>query len=50
LGVAGALDQLRDAAAGEANLMPGILDAVRAGATVGEVSQVFAGVFGEYRA
>jgi methylmalonyl-CoA mutase N-terminal domain/subunit len=37
------------AAAGEDNVMPPLLDAVRAGATLGELSDVFRGVFGEFR-
>ena len=40
---------LRDAGMGTANLMPHILDAVRAYATLGEICGVFRDVFGEYR-
>ena len=40
---------LRRAAEGTENLMPPILDAVRAYATLGEVCRVFRDVFGEYR-
>jgi len=47
--VAEALAELRRGAEGEANLMPLILDAVRAYATVGEVCDALRGVFGEYR-
>ena len=42
------LDALRDAARGQANTMPFILDAVRAYATVGEICDVFREVFGVY--
>ncbi len=37
-----------DAAVAEINLMPAILDAVRAYATVGEMVDTLAGVFGRY--
>jgi len=40
---------LRDAGMGTENLMPHILDAVRAYATLGEICGVFRDVFGEYR-
>ncbi len=43
------LAALRHAAEGTANLMPFILDAVRAYATLGEICRVFRDVFGEYR-
>jgi methylmalonyl-CoA mutase N-terminal domain/subunit len=43
------LQALREAASGEANLMPPIIDAVRRYATVGEICDVLRGVFGEYR-
>ncbi len=43
-----ALLALRDAAKGEQNLMPLILEAVEAGATVGEVCGQFEGVFGKH--
>ena len=43
------LDRLRDAARGRENLMPFILDAVKAYATVGEICDTFREVFGEYR-
>jgi len=46
--VRGALEELRQAAKGTANTMPYILDAVRAYATVGEISDVFREVFGTY--
>jgi methylmalonyl-CoA mutase N-terminal domain/subunit len=47
--VSEALDRLRDAAQGSENLMPCIMDAVRAYATVGEMTQVLKDVFGEFR-
>jgi methylmalonyl-CoA mutase N-terminal domain/subunit len=43
------LERLRQAAAGKGNLMPYIMDAVRAYATVGEMTQVLKDVFGEFR-
>ena len=43
-----ALARLREAAAGTENLMPPILDAVRAYATLGEMCDVLRGVFGVY--
>ena len=43
------LRALAEAARGTANLMPFILDAVRAYATLGEIMGVFRRVFGEYR-
>ena len=43
------LEALREAARGTENLMPHILDAVRAYATLGEICGVFREVFGEYR-
>ena len=46
--VSGALDALRDAAATGGNLMPPILDAVRAYATVGEMCDALRDVWGEY--
>jgi methylmalonyl-CoA mutase N-terminal domain/subunit len=47
--VAQRLEALREAAQGTENLMPYILDAVRAYATLGEICGVFREVFGEYR-
>ena len=47
--VSQALDKLRQAAEGDANLMPPILDAVRAYATLGEMCSVLRGVFGSYQ-
>jgi len=43
------LDALTEVAEGNGNLVPLILDAVRAYATVGEISNTLRGVFGEYR-
>ncbi|MCU4741740.1 methylmalonyl-CoA mutase family protein [Natronoglomus mannanivorans] len=43
------LEALGEAAEGEANLMPLIVDAVKADATVGEICNVMREVFGEYR-
>jgi methylmalonyl-CoA mutase, N-terminal domain len=43
-----ALDRMRDAAANGGNLMPPILDAVRAYATVGEMCDVLRVAWGEY--
>ncbi len=44
-----ALSALEEAARGDANLMPLILEAVRAYATLGEICDVLRRVFGEYR-
>ncbi|MBC7568007.1 MAG: methylmalonyl-CoA mutase [Pedobacter sp.] len=44
-----ALANLKDTALGEENLMPGILVAVEAYATLGEIANVFREVFGEYK-
>lgn len=43
-----ALNQLKDAAGGDDNLMPFIIDAVRKRATLGEICDTLRGVFGEY--
>jgi methylmalonyl-CoA mutase N-terminal domain/subunit len=43
------LEVLRNAAQGSENTMPFILEAVKAYATVGEITRVFRAVFGEYR-
>ncbi len=43
------LRRLRDAATGEENLMPPIIDAVKAYATVGEICSTLKEVFGEYK-
>jgi len=45
----GALDRVRAAAKGKENLMPPILAAVKAEATLGEISDALREVFGEYR-
>ncbi|MGQ9678556.1 MAG: acyl-CoA mutase large subunit family protein [bacterium] len=47
-GVNSALDDVKIVAQGEENLMPVILAAVKAGATVGEISDALREVFGEY--
>ncbi|MFB6244634.1 MAG: methylmalonyl-CoA mutase [Halobaculum sp.] len=44
-----ALAALRDAAEGDGNVMPSVVDAVKAYATVGEIADVFRDVFGEYQ-
>jgi methylmalonyl-CoA mutase N-terminal domain/subunit len=46
--VSAALALLKTAAAGEGELMPAILDAVRADATLGEICSTLRDVFGEY--
>ncbi len=43
------LETLREAAEGDGNIVPPVLDAVKAYATVGEISDVLRDVFGEYR-
>ncbi len=43
------LEALRVAAEGNGNIVPPVLDAVKAYATVGEISNTLRGVFGEYR-
>ena len=47
--VAGALAELEQVARGTDNVMPAILDAARAYATVGEMCDALRNVFGEYR-
>jgi methylmalonyl-CoA mutase N-terminal domain/subunit len=47
--VSQALESLRRAAAGTDNVMPYVLEAVRAYATLGEMTQVLKDVFGEFR-
>ncbi len=47
--VAAALEALRAAAAGTQNLMPPIIEAVRAGASEGEIVESLRSVFGSYR-
>ncbi len=46
--VTAALAHLREVCRGPANVMPAVLDCVRAYATVGEIAQVWRDVFGEY--
>jgi len=48
--VGAALAALEDAARGSANLLPRILVAVEASATLGEISDTLRGVFGEQHA
>ncbi|MDY7081590.1 MAG: methylmalonyl-CoA mutase family protein, partial [Halobacteria archaeon] len=43
------LDALRDAAEGDDNLMPYIVEAVKAYATVGEICDAMRDIFGEYK-
>jgi len=45
----GALVRLEEAARGNENVLPRILDCVEAFATVGEISNRLRGVWGEYR-
>jgi methylmalonyl-CoA mutase, N-terminal domain len=47
--VQAALDSLRQAAGGRARLMPIIIEAVRARATLGEISDTLRAVWGIYR-
>jgi methylmalonyl-CoA mutase N-terminal domain/subunit len=47
--VEAALDALRDAARGDANLLPPMVDAVKAHATVGEICDTLREEFGEHR-
>jgi methylmalonyl-CoA mutase N-terminal domain/subunit len=47
--VAASLLRLQEAAKGDDNLLPPILEAVRAYATLGEISDQLRSVFGEYR-
>ncbi len=44
-----ALGRLRDAAASDGELMPAILDAVRADSSLGEICGTLRDVFGEYQ-
>jgi methylmalonyl-CoA mutase N-terminal domain/subunit len=46
--VAGALDALRQVCRTEANVMPAVLDCVRAYATTGEIADVWREIFGRY--
>jgi len=47
--VSKSLEKLRKAAMGQENLMPYLIDATKAYATIGEVNQVLKEVFGEFR-
>jgi len=47
--VAGVLRRLRDEARGSGNLMPVIMDAVKAYATLGEIARALKDVFGDYK-
>ena len=47
--VATGLDRIQQAAAGDENLMPVILDAVKAEATLGEIANGLRAVWGEHR-
>jgi methylmalonyl-CoA mutase N-terminal domain/subunit len=44
-----ALDEVRQVARGDQNVMPVLIDAVKVYATVGEISDVLRDVFGEYK-
>jgi methylmalonyl-CoA mutase N-terminal domain/subunit len=48
--VAAALKEVEAAARGGQNMMPGVVRAIKAHGTVGEICDVLRGVFGEYRA
>ena len=43
------LEYVREVAKGAGNVVPPVLEAVRAYATIGEICDVFRGLFGEYR-
>jgi len=43
------MDALHERAAGSENLLPAIIDAVKAQATLGEISDALRVVFGEHR-
>jgi methylmalonyl-CoA mutase N-terminal domain/subunit len=43
------LDEVRDVARSDENIMPALIEAVKAYATVGEISNALRDVFGEYR-
>jgi methylmalonyl-CoA mutase N-terminal domain/subunit len=45
----GALDDLRETAGRTENLLPPILSAIKARATLGEIADIFREIFGEYR-
>jgi methylmalonyl-CoA mutase N-terminal domain/subunit len=44
-----ALDKLREVSKTSENVMPAVIEAVKAKATVGEICNVWRDVFGEYR-
>jgi methylmalonyl-CoA mutase, N-terminal domain len=44
-----ALEKLREVTRKDENVMPAVIDAVKAGATVGEICDVWRDVFGQYR-
>lgn len=48
--IAAALKEVEAAAKGAQNMMPGVVRAIKAQGTVGEICDVLRGVFGEYRA
>ena len=47
--MAAVLEKVRDTAKSDNNIMPALIEAVEAYATVGEISDVLREVFGEYR-
>lgn len=49
VGVSQVLDKVRQVAQSDENVMPVLIEAVKAYATIGEISNVFRDVFGEYR-
>jgi len=44
-----ALDRLREVSQSDENVMPAVIDAVKARATIGEICDVWREIFGEYR-
>jgi methylmalonyl-CoA mutase N-terminal domain/subunit len=44
-----ALDQLKAVSQSSDNVMPAVIEAVKARATIGEICDVWRGIFGEYR-
>jgi methylmalonyl-CoA mutase N-terminal domain/subunit len=44
-----ALDHLREVSQSDENVMPAVIEAVKARATVGEICDVWRGIYGEYR-
>ncbi len=44
-----ALDQLKEVSQSSDNVMPAVIEAVKARATIGEICDVWRGIFGEYR-